>query len=88
VIFGHIHRRGSLPGDGREAGTPIWRHDGVTLHNTGNWLYAEALLGLAVPQSPFWPGSMIVVGETGPPELIELLVDVDREVLAGRAGRA
>ena len=88
VIFGHIHRRGSLSGDGQAPGTPIWRHDGVTLHNTGNWLYAEALLGMAVPQSPFWPGSMIVVGEAGPPELIELLGDVDREVLAGRAGRA
>jgi hypothetical protein len=86
VIFGHIHRRGSLPGDGQAPGTPVWRHDGVTLHNTGNWLYAEALLGLAVPQSPFWPGSMIVVGESGPPELVELLTDVDREVLAGRAG--
>ncbi len=58
----------------------------MTLHNTGNWLYTEALLGTAVPQSPFWPGSMVVVGETGPPELIEVLTDVDREVLAGRAG--
>jgi hypothetical protein len=86
VIFGHIHRRGALPWDGLAPGTPVWRHGGVTLHNTGNWLYAEALLGLAVPQSPFWPGSMIVVGETGPPELVELLADVDREVLAGRAG--
>ena len=87
MIFGHIHRRGSLSeGTARLPGTPIWRHDGVTLHNTGNWLYAEALLGMAVPQSPFWPGSMIVVGEAGPPELIELLGDVDREVLA-RSGR-
>jgi hypothetical protein len=29
---------------------------------------------------------MILVGETGPPELVEVLADVDREVLAGRAG--
>jgi hypothetical protein len=40
-----------------------------------------------VPQSPFWPGSMVVVAESGPPELVEVLTDVDREVLAGRAGR-
>ncbi|GIK78371.1 MAG: hypothetical protein EDQ89_12705 [Acidobacteria bacterium] len=86
VIFGHIHRRGSLPGEHEDGGAPAWRRNGVTLHNTGNWLYAEALLGRAVPESPFWPGSMILVGEAGPPELVEVLADVDREVLAGRAG--
>jgi len=86
VVFGHIHRRGSLPGEEDVAGAPAWRRNGVTLHNTGNWLYAEALLGRAVPQSPFWPGSMIVVGDSGPPRLVEVLADVDREVLAGRAG--
>jgi len=85
VVFGHIHRRGSLPDDATD-GAPAWRRNGVTLHNTGNWLYTEALLGLAVPQSPFWPGSMVVVGESGPPELVEVLADVDRTVLAGRAG--
>jgi len=86
VIFGHIHRRGALTGDGDTPSTPVWHRNGTTLHNTGNWLYTEALLGMAIPQSPFWPGSMVVVGETGPPELIEVLTDVDREVLAGRAG--
>jgi hypothetical protein len=86
VVFGHIHRRGSLPGDNGTPNSPKWARNGTTLHNTGNWLYAEALLGRAVPQSPFWPGSMVVVGDEGPPELVELLIDVDREVLAGRAG--
>ncbi|HET6831839.1 MAG TPA: metallophosphoesterase [Solirubrobacterales bacterium] len=86
VVFGHIHRRGSLPGEDDAIGSPAWRRNGVTLHNTGNWLYTEALLGRAVPQSPFWPGSMIVVAESGPPELVEVLADVDRDVLAGRAG--
>jgi hypothetical protein len=87
VIFGHIHRRGSLPGDNGSPDSPEWARAGITLHNTGNWLYASALLGRAVPQSPFWPGSMVVVAESGPPELVEVLTDVDREVLAGRAGR-
>jgi hypothetical protein len=87
VIFGHIHRRGPLlMDDGRRASDPVWQRSGVTLHNTGNWTYVEGLMGRAVPQSPFWPGSMVVVGESGPPELRELLADVDREVLAGRAG--
>lgn len=87
VVFGHIHRRGALLfDDGRRANDPIWERNGTTLHNTGNWMYVEGLLGRAVPQSPFWPGSMVVVPESGPPELVELLADVDREVLAGRAG--
>ncbi len=88
VIFGHIHRRGALPmDDGRRATDPIWERAGVTLHNTGNWMYVEGLLGRAVPQSPFWPGSMVIVPDEGPPELVEVLADVDRSVLAGRAGR-
>lgn len=88
VVFGHIHRRGPLPfDDGRKATDPVWAQSGTKLFNTGNWMYVEGLLGRAVPQSPFWPGSMVVVGETGEPELIELLGDVDREVLAGRARR-
>ena len=86
VIFGHIHRRGSMPGEDGSPDAPEWVRGGVTLHNTGNWMYTEALLGRAVPQSPFWPGSMVVVGDEGPPELVELLLDVDREVLAGRVG--
>ena len=87
VVFGHIHRRGALlMDDGRRSSDPIWERNGTTLHNTGNWMYVEGLLGRAVPQSPFWPGSMVVVPDSGPPELRELLTDVDREVLAGRAG--
>lgn len=88
VIFGHIHRRGGLPmDDGHSASHPVWERNGTTLHNTGNWMYVEGLLGRAVPQSPFWPGSMVLVPDEGPPELVEVLAEVDREVLAGRAGR-
>lgn len=89
VVFGHIHRRGPLlADDGRRATDPVWELNGTALFNTGNWQYVEGLLGRAVPQSPFWPGSMIVVGDSGPPELVELLGDVDREVLSGRPGAA
>lgn len=89
VIFGHIHRRGPLLGDdGRGSTDPAWEGRRTTLFNTGNWMYVEGLLGRAVPESPFWPGSMVVVGDSGPPELVELLADVDRDVLSGRAGRA
>ncbi len=88
VVFGHIHRRGPLLGDdGRHASDPAWERRGTTLFNTGNWQYVEGLMGRAEPQSPFWPGSMVVVGDSGPPELVELLADVDRDLLSGRLGR-
>lgn len=86
VVFGHIHRRGATPTDATDAAAPDWRRNGVTLHNTGNWVYTDGLLGRAGPLSPFWPGTAVVVAESGPPVLVELLADIDREVLAGRAG--
>ncbi len=77
VIFGHIHRRGPLSGeDGRGATDPPWERRGTQLHNTGCWLYVEAMLGRSSADSPFWPGRMIVVGDSGPPEAIEILGDV------------
>lgn len=82
VIFGHIHRRGPLPGeDGRSATDPEWERRGTTLHNTGAWTYVPAMLGRAAPASPFWPGRMIVVAERGEPEAIELLADADHSEL-------
>lgn len=86
VIFGHIHRRGPLlSDDGRSASDPVWERNGVALHNTGNWTFVEGLMGRAEPSSTFWPGSMVVVGESGPPELRELLTEVGRGELAGPA---
>ena len=87
VVFGHIHRRGPLLGDdGRNASDPAWVRGGTTLLNAGNWQYVEGLMGRAEPGSPFWPGSMVVVEDEGEPELVELLSEVSRDVLSGRAG--
>jgi hypothetical protein len=83
VIFGHIHRRGPLPGeDGRTATDPEWERRGVTLHNTGCWLYIPAMMGRSSADSPFWPGRVIVVDEQGPPEARDLLADAHHEELA------
>lgn len=74
VIFGHIHRRGPLAGeDGRAATDPEWTRRGTTLHNTGCWLYVPAMLGRSSADSPFWPGRVLVVGDSGPPEAREVL---------------
>ena len=76
VIFGHIHRRGPLPGeDGRAATDPLWERRGTTLHNTGCWLYVSAMLGSGSSSSPFWPGRVVIVGEQGEPEVIEVLAE-------------
>jgi hypothetical protein len=83
VLFGHIHRRGRLPGeDGRAATDPPWERRGITLHNTGCWIYVEAMLGKSSSDSPFWPGRVIVVRETGEPEAIEVLADATPAELA------
>jgi hypothetical protein len=65
VIFGHTHRAGPLPGD--DPGEWGW------LLNTGSWVYEPAYLGDSPAQSPYRPGFAAVVGDTGPPELVNLL---------------
>lgn len=76
LIFGHIHRRGPLPGeDGRSATDPQWERRGRRLYNTGCWTYVPAMLGRSSAESPFWPGRAVIVGEDGAPEAIDVLAD-------------
>lgn len=83
VIFGHIHRKGPMPGeDGRSAADPEWTRRGVSLHNTGCWVYVPAMLEDAARSNPFWPGRTIVVdSEGGDPEAREVLEKIDRAKL-------
>ena len=68
VIFGHTHRAGPLEGD------TGWRvPGGPSLLNPGGWVYSSALIGGAAHRSPYWPGRVVFVGESGPPELRSLL---------------
>jgi len=79
VIFGHTHRRGPLPGEGK------WiAPDGIRLHNAGSWVWSPGLVGRSARGSKFWPGTVAVVDE-GPPRLGHLLDDLGRERLAGLA---
>ena len=72
VVFGHTHRPGPLPGDEPEE----WRgRGGARLFNTGSWTYAGIFMGGAPGQSAYWPGSCVLVEDSGPPVLRRLLQD-------------
>ncbi len=70
VVFGHTHRAGPLPGDNLAE----WRGTGgARLINTGCWTYDAYFLTPTPGQSPYWPGSCVLVEDDGPPVLRRLL---------------
>jgi hypothetical protein len=71
VIFGHTHRAGPLPHDD----VTDWRQAGARLTNSGSWVYEPFYLGRDAARSPYWPGTLIVVRDDGPPEVRRLLLD-------------
>jgi hypothetical protein len=76
VVFGHTHRAGPLAGD--DMGE--WRgRDGARLLNAGSWTYAGIFLTPTPGESPYWPGSGVLVEDSGPPQLLRLLQDRTRE---------
>jgi predicted phosphodiesterase len=78
VIFGHTHRRGPLRA---EAG---WRlEDGTRLHNTGSWVHSAGLLGRTASDSPYWPGTIIVLDDDREPRAINLLENLSKDELRG-----
>ena len=70
VVFGHTHRAGPLPGDDLAE----WRGPGgARLINTGCWTYDAYFLTPTPGESPYWPGSCVLVEDDGPPVLRRLL---------------
>ena len=63
VIFGHTHRSG--PHDGDDGWGP--------LINTGSWIHEPAFLGSSPRSSPYWPGHVALVPDSGPPELVNVV---------------
>ena len=63
VVFGHTHRSGPHEGD---AG---WG----PLLNTGSWIHEPHFLGADPRRSPYRPGHVAIVRDSGPPELRNLL---------------
>jgi predicted phosphodiesterase len=78
VIFGHTHRRGPLRA---EVG---WRLQGGTrLWNTGSWIHTPWLLGRTAADSPYWPGTIVVLEDDSSPRPVNLLEGLSRDQLRG-----
>ena len=73
VIFGHTHRAGPL--DGEVEGW--WMPGGARLTNTGSWLYEGVFVDGSGPENPYWPGRVTWLRDSGPPEQVGVLGDVD-----------
>jgi hypothetical protein len=70
VVFGHTHRSGPLPTDdltewATATGTRLW--------NSGNWFYEPAFLRSADEPSPYSPGTVLLLEESGPPRVENVL---------------
>lgn len=83
VIFGHTHRPGPLAGDDvAEWSVP---DGGPRLWNSGSWYQEDVFLDSGDPTaSPYWPGTVLTVPDEEPPEVRNVLSDVDLEPLARR----
>jgi UDP-2,3-diacylglucosamine pyrophosphatase LpxH len=85
LIFGHTHRAGPLPGDE----DPQWAREGeaagARLINSGCWTYDSAFLTARPGESPYWPGTCVIVEDSGPPRIERLLVDRTHEQLRALA---
>ncbi len=82
VLFGHTHRSGPWPGDDRSE----WRAPtGSRLVNTGSWVYQPHFLTARANESPYWPGTAVLVEGDAPPRLIRLLGDRSHRELAAPA---
>jgi hypothetical protein len=82
VIFGHTHRSGPRPGDDlAEWTTP----GGAQLHNCGCWVFETYLMASVSGESPYWPGTCVLLDDDGPPRLERLLADRPAETLVGSA---
>jgi predicted phosphodiesterase len=94
VVFGHTHRAGPLAHDDlREWHRPPalpGATPGARLVNVGSWTYDSIFLTAAPGESPYWPGTVALVDDDGPPVLRRLLLDRTHDELTGsvRQGQA
>ncbi|MEX1142755.1 MAG: metallophosphoesterase [Thermoleophilaceae bacterium] len=73
VLFGHTHRAGPLDGELDEWLLP----GGTRLTNTGSWIHEPVFVAGDGPSNPYWPGRVTLLTDTGPPELRNVLGDLE-----------
>ncbi len=83
VITGHTHRAGPEEGD---AAWPL--PGGGRLHNTGSWVFADALHHPGAPPGPYWPGTVTWLEDDGPPRRVDLLGERSHGELRAAVSRA
>ena len=66
VIFGHTHRPGPLSGDDPPEWTTL---SGIRLWNSGSWFRESAFLAEGDHGNPYWPGTVLLLDDEGPPRL-------------------
>jgi hypothetical protein len=88
VVFGHTHRSGPLPDDDASewnrpaVAVAAGATPGAKLVNTGCWTYDSIFLTDRPGESPYWPGTCVLVEDRGPPKIERLLLDRTRAELA------
>lgn len=83
VITGHTHRGGPTV---EEAEWPL--AGGGRLHNTGSWVFSSIFHHPGTPPSPYWPGTVTWVEDSGPPRRVQLLLDQSHREMTERVSRA
>ena len=69
VVFGHTHRPGPLARDEMAEWTTA---SGTRLWNSGSWLHEDAFVRTG-NDSPYWPGTVLTLGDEGPPSIRNVL---------------
>ena len=64
VIFGHTHRAGPFPDDEQADWATV---AGGRMINAGSWVYDRQFVGEVANESPYWPGTCVIVEGEGAP---------------------
>jgi hypothetical protein len=73
AIFGHTHRAGPLPGDDRGEWVTSAGVGGTQIINAGCWLHEPRFMGAEPARSPYRPGFGVLIEDSAPPRLVNLL---------------
>jgi len=81
--------RSARPATGAATGPPAVPGGvpGARLVNCGCWTYDSIFLTDTAGDNPYWPGTVAVVDDSGPPTLARLLQDRTRSELSPRSTR-